>query len=320
MLNRRLFTLFLSTALVLNLHALKPGKPRAPYIGAIIMDAGSGEVLFEDRADAPGSPASTLKLMTLLLVQECINDGKFGLDDMVKVSKEAYKTGGSQVYLDPKEIIPVEDLLYALMIQSANDAAVALAEHVAGTKDAFVELMNAKAETLGMKNTRFSTVNGLRPDPGKPYNVTTARDMAVLAHELCRYPEVFNYTSAVYRPFTSPIRKQAFDMRTHNPFLKKKVEGCDGFKTGYTSTAGWSIVVTCKRNGRRLNIVVLGSQARLMRDAEAEKLLAKGFAIVNSGGAGAVSGSKQSTTASVKKSTPAKKRYKPIPPPPLRLK
>lgn len=309
MFSRKLIAACLSIALVSNLYALKPGKPRSPYIGAIIMDADSGEVLFEDRADAPGSPASTLKLMTLLLVQECIDAGKFGLDDMVKVSIEAYKTGGSQVYLDPKESIPVEDLLYALMIQSANDAAVALAEHVAGTKDAFVELMNAKAKELGMKNTRFSTVNGLRPDPGKPRNVTTARDMAILAHELCRYPEVFKYTSAVYRQFTSPIRKHPFDMRTHNPFLKKKVEGCDGFKTGYTSTAGWSIVVTCKRNGHRLNIVVLGSDARLTRDAQAEKLLNKGFAIINSGGntAGAAGGRKKHVPP-------------PPPPPPLRLK
>jgi len=299
------------TALVLNLSALTPGKPRNPYVGAIITDAYSGNVLFEDRADALGSPASTLKLMTLLLVQERITAGKIKLDDMVKISKEAYSTGGSQVYLDPKEIIPVEDMLYALMIQSANDAAVALAEHVAGSVDEFVKLMNAKAEVLGMKNTRFSTVNGLRPDPGKPYNVTTARDMALLAHELCRYPEVFNYTSAVYRQFNSPIRKHPFDMRTHNPFLKNKTEGCDGFKTGYTSTAGWSIVVTCKRNNRRINIVVLGSEARLMRDAEAQKLLDKGFALIegNGGDAGAGSGSE------VRKFTPP-----PPPPPPMRLK
>ena len=314
MLNKKLITVFLSTALVLNLSALTPGKPRSPYIGAMIMDAGSGEILFEDRADAPGSPASTLKLMTLLLVQERIADGQIGLDDMVKVSKEAYKTGGSQVYLDPKETIPVEDMLYALMIQSANDVAVALAEHVAGTKDAFVELMNAKAKALGMKNTCFATVNGLRPDPGKPYNVTTARDMAILSHELGSYPEVFKYTSAVYRQFTSSVRKQPFDMRTHNPFLKKGVEGCDGFKTGYTRTAGWSIVVTCKRNGRRLNIVVLGSAERLLRDAEAEKLLAKGFAIANSGE------KKESTSAVVKSSSPARKRYIPTSPPPLKLK
>lgn len=321
MLNRKLIAVFLSIALVSNLYALKPGKPRSPYVGAIVMDAGSGEVLFEDRADAPGSPASTLKLMTLLVIQEQIEAGKVGLDDIVKISKEASSTGGSQLWLDPRESTTVEELLYALMIKSANDAAVALAEHVADTKGAFVEMMNAKAKVLGMNSTCFATVNGLRPDPGKPYNVTTARDMAVLAHELCRYPEVFKYTSEVYRQFKTPFRKEAFDMRTHNPFLKKKVEGCDGFKTGYTSTAGWSIVVTCKRNGHRLNIVVLGSDARLLRDAQAEKLLAKGFAIVNSGNAITNSGNKKkSTGAAVKKSSPAKKRYIPTPPPPLSLK
>lgn len=320
MLKRIFCTVVVSIILVLNLSALTPGKPRSPYIGAIIMDADSGEALFEDRADAPGSPASTLKLMTLLLVQERVDAGEIGLDDMVKVSVEAYKTGGSQVYLDPREVIPVEDLLYALMIQSANDAAVALAEHVAGTKEDFVKLMNAKAAELGMKNTRFSTVNGLRPAPGEPYNMTTARDLGLLAHELCRHPEVFKYTSAVYRQFKSPVRKEAFDMRTHNPFLKKKVEGCDGFKTGYTSTAGWSIVVTCKRDGRRLNIVVLSSAARLLRDAEAGKLLNKGFEIISAAQKGG------DNVAAVKRDTPARnrssarKRYVPTPPPPLKLK
>ncbi|MDA3927159.1 MAG: D-alanyl-D-alanine carboxypeptidase [Kiritimatiellae bacterium] len=310
MLNRIFVITVAALCMGLNLLAQKPNAPRAPYIGAVIMDAFSGEILFEDHADELGSPASTLKLMTLLLVQERITAGKIHLDDMVKVSKEAYATGGSQVYLDPKEIIPVEDMLYALMIQSANDVAVALAEHVAGTIDAFVGLMNSKAKNLGMKNTCFATVNGLRPDAGKPRNVTTARDMAILAHELCRHPEVFNYTSATYRQFNSPVRKHPFDMRTHNPFLKKGVEGCDGFKTGYTSTAGWSIVVTCKRRNRRLNIVVLGSQARLMRDAEAEKLLAKGFAMINANEA-----QDGDSAAPARKFTP-----RPPPPPPLSLK
>lgn len=309
MLKRRLYLTVVLTIVTLNLSALTPGKPRAPYIGAIVMDANSGEVLFEENADSPGSPASTLKLMTLLLVQEEIAAGKAGLDDMVKISDEAYETGGSQVYLDPKETVPVEDLLYALMIQSANDAAVALAEHVAGSKESFVQRMNARAEELGMRNTRFATVHGLRPDPGQPWNVTTARDMAILARELCRHPEVFRYTSAVYRQFKTAFRKQAFDMRTHNPFLKNEVEGCDGFKTGYTSTAGWSIVVTCKRDGRRLNVVVLSSDARLTRDAAAEKLLEKGFAIAN--------GEEAPTRAA---NSPVKSHVAPPPPPPLRLK
>ncbi len=307
MLTRITFIATLAFFCVSNLHGVTPGKPRAPYIGAIVMDADSGEVLFEERGDQPGSPASTLKLMTLLLVQERITAGRIAINDMVKVSVKAYKTGGSQVYLDPKETIPLEDMLYALMIQSANDAAVALAEHVAGSVDAFIELMNKRAKELGMTRTRFSTVNGLRPEPGVPYNVTTAHDMALLARELCRHQDVFKYTSEVYRQFNSPIRKHAFDMRTHNPFLKKKVEGCDGFKTGYTSTAGWSIVVTCRRNGRRLNVVVLSSDARLTRDAAAEKLLEKGFAMISDARSGDAGGGDQHVK-------------RPPPPPPLRLK
>lgn len=252
---------------------------KTPYIGAIILDADTGTVLFEDKADAPGYPASTLKLMTLLVIQEKIDAGLVHLNDPVAVSVAACKTGGSQVYLDPKETFSVEELLYAMMIQSANDAAVALAEHVGGSKDAFVDLMNAKAQQLGMNNTRFASVHGLPPSAGQKNDVSSARDMATLAKELCRHPAVFAYTSASYRQFRANTPKP-FDMRTHNPFLKEHVDGCDGFKTGYTATAGWSIVVTAKRNGRRVIVVVMGSDTRKMRDAKAHELLNKAFALL----------------------------------------
>jgi D-alanyl-D-alanine carboxypeptidase (penicillin-binding protein 5/6) len=262
----------------------QPQKPKgcvskAPYIGAIIVDADTGAVLFEDKADLPGYPASTLKLMTLLVIQEKIDAGQVKLGDTVKVSLAACKTGGSQVYLDPKETFTVEELLYAMMIQSANDAAVALAEHVAGSKDAFVELMNAKAAQLGMASTRFASVHGLPPSAGQRHDVSTARDMMLLSRELCKHPAVFAYTSATYRQLRAGTPKP-FDMRTHNPFLKEGVDGCDGFKTGYTATAGWSIVVTSKRNGRRVIVVVLGSEERKMRDAKARELLSKAFALL----------------------------------------
>jgi len=251
---------------------------KTPYIGAIIVDADTGKTLFEDRADVPGYPASTLKLMTLLVIQEKIDAGQIKLSDTVRISAEAYKTGGSQVYLDPKETFPVEELLYAMMIQSANDAAVALAEHVAGSKEAFVTLMNAKAEALGMKNTRFASVHGLPPSAGQKNDISTARDMAILARELCKYPAVFAYTSATYRQLRANTAKP-FEMRTHNPFLKEGVEGVDGFKTGYTATAGWSIVVTAKRGGRRVIVVVLGSDERKLRDAKARELLNRAFTL-----------------------------------------
>ena len=262
----------------------QPQKPKGcvsktPYIGALIMDADTGAVLFEDKADAPGYPASTLKLMTLLVIQEKIDAGQVKLSDMVKVSVESCKTGGSQVYLDPKESFTVEELLYAMMIQSANDAAVALAEHVGGSKEGFIELMNAKAQQLGMANTRYASVHGLPPSAGQKHDVSSARDMATLSRELCKHPAVFAYTSATYRQFRANTPKP-FDMRTHNPFLKEGVDGCDGFKTGYTATAGWSIVVTAKRNGRRVIVTVLGSDERKMRDAKARELLNKAFALL----------------------------------------
>ncbi len=264
--------------------AAQPQKPagsvsRDPYVGALIVDADSGAVLFADRADAPGYPASTLKLMTLLVIQEKIDAGQVRLADRVKVSVAACKTGGSQVYLDPKENFSVEEMLYAMMIQSANDAAVALAEHVAGSKEAFVELMNARAQQLGMTNTRFASVHGLPPSAGQRPDVSTARDMGLLARELCRHPAVFAYTSATFRQLRAETGKP-FDMRTHNPFLKEGVEGCDGFKTGYTAAAGWSIVVTAKRAGRRVIVVVLGSTDRKLRDAQARELLSRAFTLL----------------------------------------
>ena len=260
-------------------HKPKGCVSKTPYIGAVIIDADSGSVLFEDKADVPGYPASTLKLMTLLVIQEKIDAGQVKLGDTVKISVAACKTGGSQVYLDPKETFTVEELLYAMMIQSANDAAVALAEHVGGTKEGFVELMNAKAQQLGMSNTRYASVHGLPPAAGQKNDVSSARDMATLSRELCKHPAVFAYTSASYRQFRANTPKP-FDMRTHNPFLKDGVDGCDGFKTGYTATAGWSIVVTAKRSGRRVIVVVLGSDERKMRDGKASELLNKAFALL----------------------------------------
>lgn len=258
---------------------------KIPYIGAIAIDADTGRVLFEDNADTPGYPASTLKLMTLLVVTDMIEAGKVRTNDVCSVSVRAYKTGGSQVYLDPKESFPLEELLYALMIQSANDAAVAIAEHCAGSCEAFVELMNKRAEGLGMKNTRFQSVHGLPPNvkEGQRPDVSTARDMSCLCRELCLHPSIFRYTSASYRQFRAGT-KRPFDMRTHNPFLKDGTPGCDGFKTGFTATAGWSIAVTAKRGDRRVIVYVLGAgpwsapAGRKNRDAKAREILNRAFA------------------------------------------
>ena len=249
-----------------------PTVSREPYASALVIDADTGKTLFADHENVQVYPASVLKLMDLLVILDLVDQGKVRLDDMVQVTDEAYRMGGSQVYLDPSEQFSVEDLLYALMVQSANDAAVALATHVAGSKEAFVQLMNAKAQELGMNNTHFYSVHGLPPSTGQKVDVTTARDFAILCRELAKRPEVFPYTETKVRDF----RNGEFIMRTHNHLLEK-LDGCDGFKTGYFKAAGFSIAATAKRNGVRLIALVMGSKDRKVRDAKAMELLNRAF-------------------------------------------
>jgi D-alanyl-D-alanine carboxypeptidase (penicillin-binding protein 5/6) len=201
------------------------------------------------------------------------------LTDPVQVTAEASKIGGSQVWLAEKETFPVEDLLYALMVQSANDAAVALAIHLAGSKEAFVGLMNERAQALGMTRTRFESVHGLPPGPGQKPDVTTPRDFVLLCRELLKYPEALAYTSTKERAFRSDPKTQVI-MRTHNGLLNT-YPGCDGLKTGYYRVAGYSIAATAQRGDRRVIAVVLGSESKTTRDAKAAELLSKGFLAIS---------------------------------------
>lgn len=257
--------------------ARKAGFPHDPYLGAIVVDAGMGHVLFEDHADARGIPASLVKLMDMLLVMEKIEHGELSLNERVRVSAKAASMPESNVGLMQKETFPVEELLYALAVRSANDAAVALAEKVAGSTDAFIELMNARARELGLTNTVFHSVNGLPPAGGEHHSFTTARELAVLCRELLKHPDVLRYTSTRERVFRPNAGKKTVKMVTHN-HLVGRVKGCDGLKTGYISASGFSIVVTAAREGRRLLVVVLDSQDMKTRDAKAAELLEKGFA------------------------------------------
>lgn len=273
----------LGAATTSTLAAAKKEKPekkkksssiaRVPYIGAVVVDAATGNVLFEDNADAKAYPASVLKLMDLLIVLEKIKDGKIKPEDTITVSAEVSKIGGSQVYLKEGEVFSVEELLYALMIQSANDAAMALALNVAGSKEGFVDLMNQKAKALGMKSTEFHSIHGLPPAAGQQPDITTPRDLALLCREIItKYPEALRYTSMRERGF----RNDTFIMRTHNHLLGT-FEGCDGMKTGYFSMAGYSMAVTAKRGNGRVIAVILGSTNKKLRDQKAAELLSKGF-------------------------------------------
>jgi D-alanyl-D-alanine carboxypeptidase (penicillin-binding protein 5/6) len=267
-----------------------------PYLGAIVVDAATGKALFEDHADAKGYPASVQKLMDLLIILERIEHGKLSLQDSVPVSAKAAKTGGSQVWLASNESFTVDEMLYALMVQSANDAAVALAEKVAVTTDAFVELMNQKARELGMNSTVFHSVHGLPPGPGEEHDVTTARDFSILCRELLKHSDALRYTSTRERPFRPNAGTKTVIMRTHNHLLNQ-VEGCDGLKTGYFEKAGFSIAVTASRQGQRVVVVVLDSPDLKTRDTHAKELVAKGFAALQAGPVVATKPAKPSTSS-----------------------
>lgn len=243
-----------------------------PYIGAVVVNAADGAVVYEENADRVGYPASMVKLMDLLVILEKVEQGVLAFDDEVHVTAEAARMGGSQVYLAEHERFTINDLLYALMIQSANDAAVALAIHIAGSKEGFVELMNQKAKALGMSSTTFHSVHGLPPGKGQLPDVTTCHDVAKLCRELVKYEKVFDYTAEKFRGF----RDNTFDMRTHNKLLHT-YEGCDGLKTGYYRKAGFSMAATAERKGVRVITVILGSKDKNVRNAKAAEFLSKGF-------------------------------------------
>ncbi len=273
--------LHIATALVAALAAFGPatapaadlpGRSADPYLGAIVIDADTGDVLFEDHADEQGYPASVIKLLDLLVILEQADAGAVNFADTVTVTAEASTMGGSQVYLKEHETFSIDDLLYALMVQSGNDAAVALAIHVAGTKDGFVEMMAERARAIGMNASSIHSCHGLPPGPGQEPDLSTPRDIATLCRELLKHKDTLRYTSTVERGF----RNDTFIMRNHNPLLAS-FEGCDGFKTGFYSKAGYSMAVTAQRKGQRVIAVIMGSVDRKVRNAKAAELLSKGF-------------------------------------------
>jgi len=259
-------------------------KTNTPYRGAIVVRDDTGEIVFDKNADISCYPASIVKLMVLLIIQEKIEEGSLNLDDRVVCTAEASRMGGSQVYLKENEIFTIEDLLYSLIIQSANDSAVALAIHVAGSKDGFVELMQKKARELEMNNTEFHSVHGLPPDKGQEPDLSTPRDIAIFCRELLRHPEILNYTSTPVRGF----RDDTFEMRSHNPLLKGefKFEGCDGLKTGYFRAGGFSIAATANRDGLRLIAVVMGSKKKEDRNSSVRNILTRAFSSLPAPGPG----------------------------------
>lgn len=238
---------------------------------AILMDAATGTVLYEQNADEALPPASVTKIMTLLLVMEAIDAGAIKLTDMVSTSANAASMGGSQIFLEEGEQMSVEDMVKSVVISSANDAAVALAEFVAGSEEAFVERMNKRAEELGMVNTHFENTNGL--DDTVENHVTSARDIALMSRALIKHETILKYSSI----WMDTIRDGAFGLTNTNR-LVRFYKDATGLKTGSTAKAKFCVSATAKRDGMHLICVVMGADTRDIRNAIATKLLDYGFA------------------------------------------
>ncbi|MEI8206984.1 MAG: serine hydrolase [Kiritimatiellales bacterium] len=248
---------------------------RDPYYGAVVIDASTGAILQEDHASAAAYPASMIKLMNLFLILDDVKAGKMRLDEPVTITREVSQIGGRQVWLKEGEVFPLEELIYAMVIHSANDAAAALAICASGSKEAHIARMMARARELGLRNTVVHTVHGLPPGSGQEPDMTSALDMALLAKALlASHPEILKYTSLSTRPFRegNPV-----ELTSSNKLLGK-VLGCDGLKTGYFFAGGFSITATAQRDGRRVIAVILGSKDKHVRDAKAAELIESGFA------------------------------------------
>ncbi|MBR6577322.1 MAG: D-alanyl-D-alanine carboxypeptidase [Clostridia bacterium] len=238
---------------------------------AVLMEAATGRVLYEQNADESLLPASVTKVMTLLLVMEALEKGNITLDQMLTTSDNAASMGGSQIFLEVGEQMSVEDLLKSVIISSANDAAVVLAEAIAGSEESFVAMMNSRAAELGMKNTHFENTNGL--DDTVTNHVTSARDIAIMSRALIAHEKILEYSSI----WMDTVRNGEFGLTNTNR-LVRFYSGATGLKTGSTSKAKFCISATAKRDGMHLIAVIMGAPTRDIRNAEAAKLLDWGFA------------------------------------------
>jgi D-alanyl-D-alanine carboxypeptidase len=274
-----LFTALLAPAAAAKSRPTRPAESGPAYKGAIIMDAATGNVLFEDHDGESSPPASMTKLMTFAVLHDKLSAGALTLQTPVTVTAADSKIGGTQVWLKENEVFTVEELIYAVMIQSANDAAHALARTAGGSVPAFVDLMNAKARELGMTHTTFRTPHGLPPSNRRiaEGDLTTPHDFALLCRYLLLKTDVTKYTSVKRRAFGPPGRGTMMDNHDH---LLGRVAGVDGLKTGFTNGAGFCLSATALRNGRRIIVVVMGSPDSKTRDIKVAEMLDRGFAVL----------------------------------------
>lgn len=244
---------------------------------AIVMEASTGTILYEKEADQKRPPASVTKIMTLLLIFDAISSGQISLQDTVTVSEHAASMGGSQVFLEVGETQTVDTMIKCIAVASGNDACVAMAEHISGSEEAFVQKMNARAAALGMKNTHFVNCCGLDADE----HYTSSRDIALMSRALTiSYPQIFTYTTIWMENITHVTRRGSSEFGlTNTNKLIRQYEGATGLKTGSTSKAGFCLSATATRNGVSLISVVMGCNNAKERVSASAALLDYGFSV-----------------------------------------
>lgn len=238
---------------------------------AILVDFNTGKVLYSKNENEPLAIASMTKVMSMLLIMEKIDDGSLKYDDIVEISTESSSMGGSQIFLNPGDKYKVIDLLKGVAMASANDAVVALAEKTYGSKEHFIEAMNKKAESLGLKNTHFVNVHGLDEEG----HYSSAYDMSVMARELLKHEKILDFTRVYEEYLTKPDGSQIWLVNTNK--LVRFYDGVDGLKTGFTQKAGYCLTATGKKNNLRLISVVMGEESIEKRSSDTVKLLNYGF-------------------------------------------
>ncbi len=263
--------IFLMTFIFLVPNVLAADALDLDAKSAILIDATSGKILYEKNVDERLPMASMTKIMSMLIVMENIHNGNLKYDDKVLISKTASSMGGSQVFLQAGEEYKLEDLLKCIAVSSANDAVVAVAEKISGSEAEFVNLMNKRAQELGLSNTHFDNPHGLDSDN----HYSSARDMANLAKELLKYEDILKFTSIYEDYLTKPDGSQIWLVNTNR--LVRFYEGVDGLKTGFTTNAGYCLTATARKNDFRLISVVMKSSSGDTRSKDTTTLLTYGF-------------------------------------------